>query len=169
MILDDGRCDMALLERTYQASDLAGTGRREFLDEAKAGTARLRDTDGTSLIMLPEGQLNFLTMIRVYIADYLALETTLNRARDDRAASDFGGLAWAIEFDDDDLSELRREYAQELSKAVAARDATSLERCLHAWHMTASTLSDPVSRDILEGRASDDADFVDLARPTIDG
>jgi hypothetical protein len=119
---------MTLLERTYQASDLAGTGRREFLDEAKAGSARLRDTDGTSLIMLPEGELSFLSMMRGLIADYLALETALGRAREDRAVTDFGGLAWAEVLDDDDLHELRREYSQELARAAAAQSADGLDR-----------------------------------------
>ena len=158
---------MALLERTYQASDLAGTGRREFLDEAKAGSARLRDTDGTSLVMLPEGELSFLSMMRGLIADYLALETALGRAREDRAVTDFGGLAWAEVLDDDDLHELRREYSQELARAAAAQSADGLDRCLHAWRMTAATLSDPVSREILEGKAADE-DFVEIERPTSD-
>lgn len=155
---------MALLERTYQASDLAGTGRREFLDEAKAGTARLRDTDGTSLVMLPEGELSFLSSMRRFITDYLALETALGRPREDRAPTDFGGLAWAEFLDDDDLHELRREYGQELARAASARNTEKLDGCLHAWQMTAATLSDPVSREILEGRAGDD-DFIEVHRP----
>jgi hypothetical protein len=44
-------------DRVFQVSDLAGSKRREFVDLAKRGNARLRDTDGTPLVMLSEAGL----------------------------------------------------------------------------------------------------------------
>lgn len=158
---------MAVIERTYQASDLAGTGRREFLDEARAGHARLRDTDGVSLVMLPERDHAFLESLRVLTADFLALTGALNRDREDRQPTDFGGLAWADSLPDEDLNELRREFGRELARATASGSLDSVSRCMHEWQMAASTLSDPVALEILEGRVADDQ-FVDLGRPTSD-
>lgn len=160
--------DMAVAERIYQASDLAGTGRREFLDEARAGQARLRDTDGRSLVMLPEADYSFFDRLRTLTADYLALETALTRDAAHRAPSDLGGLAWADSLPESDLGELRRDYADELARATASRDLHALDLALHEWRMAADTWRDPVSRAILEGKVTDE-DFVEVDRPTEDG
>lgn len=156
---------MPVVERTYQASDLAGAGRRAFLDEARAGRARLRDTDGVSLVMIRESDHTYLDTLRLLTADYLALTGALNRNRDDRQTTDFGGVAWADTLSEDDLNEFRREFGNELTRATASGSAETVVRCVHEWRMTAATLADPVSRDILEGRFDDD-DFVDVERPS---
>jgi hypothetical protein len=58
----------------FQASDLAGVKRREFLGAAREGGALLRDTDGFALTMVPLAQLEAITEIaQVAVAALLAL------------------------------------------------------------------------------------------------
>jgi hypothetical protein len=47
----------------FQASDLAGAKRREFLGAAREGGALLRDTDGFALTMVPLSQLEAITEV----------------------------------------------------------------------------------------------------------
>ena len=44
---------MGTAETMFQASDLAGPRRREFIGAGRSGRALLRDTDGFALVMLP--------------------------------------------------------------------------------------------------------------------
>lgn len=155
---------MALLDRTYQASDLAGTGRREFLDRARNGAAHLRDTDGTPLVMLPEGDLAALQSLARWIMTYLAVETALGRDRSDRQPTDFGDAAWAFTLDDDDLAEMLAEFRSALSIATSQRDPRPVDILMRDWRYTAIELADPVSGPILRGDSSDD-DFVEAAPP----
>ena len=58
----------------FQASDLAGAKRREFLGAAREGGALLRDTDGFALTMVPLAQLEAIAEIaQVAVAALLAL------------------------------------------------------------------------------------------------
>ncbi len=43
-------------DRIYTASELSGSARREFIDEAQRDSARLRTTSGESLVMLREAK-----------------------------------------------------------------------------------------------------------------
>jgi len=57
----------------FQASDLAGAKRREFLGAARKGGALLRDTDGFALTMVPLSQLEAVTEVaRTAVAALLA-------------------------------------------------------------------------------------------------
>jgi hypothetical protein len=150
--------------RTFQASDLAGTGRRQFLDEAKASEARLRDVDGTMLVMLPEQRLRLLADLRDRTVDLLVLNNALLRPREHRKAADFGRLAFAVIFDDDDLDEFRSELEQALVLAASEGDATPVDTTVDAWRRTAAALTDPVSRAVLTSDLSDD-DFVEAGPP----
>src|SRR4051812_37609933 len=91
----------------YQSSDLAAR-RVEFLDSARAGRARLRDKDGTSLVMLPESQLQVLEALAEWSSAHLRLETLLKRGTRPSIA-DLGSLAWLRAFDLDDLSSFLEE------------------------------------------------------------
>lgn len=155
---------MALLDRTYQASDLAGAARREFLDRAKDGFARLRDTDGTPLVMVPETSLESLQALARWLMSYLALETALTRARADRQPTDFGDIAWAITLDEGDLVEMRDEFRSALSVATSRRDPRPVDDVMRDWRYTAIDLADPISGPILRGQYTDQ-DFVEAAEP----
>jgi hypothetical protein len=58
----------------FQASDLAGAKRREFLSAGREGGALLRDTDGFALTMVPLTQLEAITEVaRTAVAALQAL------------------------------------------------------------------------------------------------
>ena len=153
------------MTRTYQASDLAGTGRRAFLDEARGGEARLRDTDGTSLVMVPEDRYRTLVELRDWVLALLMLDNALARPAHNRSPADLGTLAWASAFDDDDLRQFRDELADALARAVSARDITVVEDLVGDWLRTARALSDTTAHEILTREYVDD-EFVEVTAPT---
>lgn len=157
---------VSLLEHTYQASDLAGVTRREFLDRARAGGARLRDTDGTPLVMLPEQDLSHIRVLAAWMRTYLALETAMGRTHQQRAPSDFGDVAWAIALDEEDLCEFRAELRDALVLASSRKDVASLLALVRDWQFTADALTDPVGGPILRGGYGDE-DFVDAPEPQL--
>lgn len=158
---------MAVMDRsarTYQPTDLAGSGRREFINDARAGVARLRDGDGTSLSMMPTADVDLLSEVRNAVLAYLALENALTRPREHRRVTDFGEFAWAEALADDDLNELRDELRDALPRAITAQSFTEVHETLRAWRLTARLMSRP---DAAERLRTDDAggDWQDLARP----
>lgn len=147
----------------FQVSDLAGAGRREFLKRAKRSGASLRDTDGTILIMLPEGEVATLREIQEVFLALIAAEARLAET-DDPAPASLGSLSWLAEFDADDRAEAIAELRDSLALAAAERDPTPVRETLHAWAVTAATMRDPLRRAILTA-PGDDADFVEVDVP----
>src|SRR6185437_8318976 len=144
----------------YQASDLAGAKRREFLGAAREGGALLRDTDGFALTMIPLAQLEAITEIaQVAVAALVALGA---RGRGLTRPADFGQLAWLAAFDEDDRTEFFGELRDALSLAEATRDAAPVETCLREWRTTARALSDPLRHSVLT--APGDDDYVEVHR-----
>ncbi|WP_124290020.1 hypothetical protein [Streptomyces sp. ADI91-18] len=133
----------------FQSTDLATQRRTEFLDAARSGMARLRDKDGTSLVMLPERHLQLLEELRKWSSAHLRLDRMLARPDFKPTVQELGDLAWLRVFDCDDL----REFADELNEAIVAADSDSdtavLDACLNAWRVTARQLEDPLRRNIL--------------------
>lgn len=146
----------------FTASDLA-TKRTEVLEAAREGLARLRDKDGTSLVMLPEHRLLLLQEITKWSRAQMRLEELLHR---DKApsVSDLGDLAWLRVFDLEDLREFVDELYQALLAAHADDDTTPLDECVRAWRTTARQLEDPLRRSVLHGRHSFEQ-FVEAAEP----
>ncbi|MHB1498294.1 MAG: DUF6247 family protein [Acidimicrobiales bacterium] len=145
----------------YQASDLAGARRREFLGAAREGGALLRDTDGFALTMVPLSQLEAVTEVaRTAVAALVAISKA---ARGQLRPADLGELAWLAVFDEDDRAEFFDELRDALSIAEATRDASTVETCLREWRTTARALSDPRAREILTGPGDDS--YVEVARP----
>lgn len=157
---------MAVVDRVFQVSDLAGSKRREFVDLAKRGNARLRDIDGTPLVMLREAGLVQLEELSEALVGYLSLETALDRQREDRQPTDFGNLAWASTLDESDLRELRDDLRAVLAIAASQRDTAPVDTLLRDWRYTALDLADPRSGPILRGDYTDD-DFVEAPRPVL--
>jgi hypothetical protein len=147
----------------FQVSDLAGARRREFLDEAKRGSASLRDTDGSVLVMLAAKRITALQEASSATALLFAAEATVARSGEVRAA-DLGGLAWLAEFDADDRAEALSEIRSAIALAIASEDATPLRDTLHAWATTASVMRDPLRRAVLTGQL-DDSDFAEVTEP----
>jgi hypothetical protein len=147
----------------YLASDL-NRKRREFLDEARTGMARLRDTDGTSLVMVPESRLAALSELVVWAQRHLQVEAVARRAAVDRSPTDFGDLAWLSVLDDADLATFLTELEAGLFHAMSTQVTADLEHLVQEWRCTAEALSDPVRRAVLLGTHDDD-DFAEVGRP----
>jgi len=106
-----------LTAAVFQASDLAGAKRREFLGAARQGGALLRDTDGFALKMLPLAQ--FEAMAQVASTALAAFQAQYALRHGQARPSDLGPLAWLAAFDADDRAEFFDELRDALSMAVA--------------------------------------------------
>jgi hypothetical protein len=148
-------------DRIYQASDLAGSGRKAFIADALRDRARLRSTDGASLVMLREARLEHVAAISDYAVAYLTLDTVMRRNRGDRRTSDYGAWAFISAFDDDDIREFLHEVNEAIVRAASGGDHSGVESLIHQWRMSARTLSDPVAIEILSGTTGDE-DWVEV-------
>lgn len=147
----------------FQVSDLAGSRRREFLDEAKAGSAALRDTDGSVLVMLAARRIAALQEAASAIALLFVAEAAVART-ETPVATDFGGFAWLTEFDPDDRAEALAEIRNAIVTTLSSEDATPLRETLHAWATTASVMRDPLRRAVFTGQFGDE-DFAPVLEP----
>lgn len=153
-----------MAETTYLPTDLQRRY-RVVLDQAKAGEARVRDLDGTSVLMLPEIEVQTLRRVSAAAANLAAVERVLE-------ASDVGHIdllqygewTWLRVFDSEDLREFARDIREAVIVAVREGSTTVLEEQLRAWKVTAQQTDDPVLRAILQGGA-DEQDFVEVSRP----
>lgn len=149
------------LEQIYQASDLAGAKRTSFIADALREGARLRSTDGSSLVMLREARLEHVAAIRDYAIAYLTLDVALRRPRAERRAADFGAWAFISVFDDEDIEEFQFEVNDAIIRAASGEELSAVEAVLHGWRMSARTMGDPVAREILRGDTSSE-DWVEV-------
>ena len=147
----------------FQSSDLAGSRRTEFLDAARSGLARLRDKDGTSLVMLPESKLRLLQTLATWWESYTRLAALLRRSTLP-TPTELGGLAWLRVFDREDLDEFLVDLNDGLVAASADEDIAALETTLQAWRTTAHQLEDPLRRAILLGDHVA-GDYVEVGQP----
>ena len=149
----------------FQVSDLANK-RTEFLDAARGGCARLRDRDGTSLVMLPESRLDLLEVIAQASNATTRISALLRR--DTRpTVAELGDLAWLRPFDMDDLRSFVEELDEAIISAYADGDKSIVDECLRAWRITAQQLEDPLRRSVLLGHRSQ-GDYVEAPRPADD-
>jgi hypothetical protein len=146
----------------YQTSDLASR-RTEVLDAARSGLARVRDKDGTSLVMLPESRLTLLELVSDWAKALLRLEQLLSR-EGLPDVGDLGDLAWLRSFERSDLEEFVRELRDAVLAASADERGDALLDCVRAWQVTARQLDDPLRRSVLLSPHVPD-DFEDAPRP----
>jgi hypothetical protein len=149
----------------YQASDLA-TQRVDFLNAARSGRARLRDKDGTSLVMLPEQQLEVLEQYASWSQVHLRLSGLINSGRR-LSVSELGDLAWLRVFDREDLQEFADELHSSLIAGLSDKDLRPVEETIAAWKTTARQLEDPLRRSVLLA-THDEAEFEAVSAPTED-
>lgn len=146
----------------FQLTDLVQR-RTEFVEAARHGGARLRDKDGTSLLMLPESHVQLLEQLSEWNNAYLRLSSLLRR--DERpGVSDLGDLAWLRVFDFDDLVEFVEELHDALVAARADDDIRAIAALVSDWRTTAAELDDPLRRSVLTGSISA-GDLEDAPRP----
>lgn len=154
----------------FQASDLSRRG-RAVLDTAREGLARIRDTDGESLIVAREDAYEAmrqqLLMFRE-LADAMASYITLDRAVDHEHRSpslaELGSWTWVRHLPAEDAAEFVRDISEALYASCRELSATPLAEVIDAWRATAEALSDPLSRETLLGHSSAD-DYVEAVRP----
>jgi hypothetical protein len=155
--------DSSVPEATYLASDLQ-TDRRAFLNAARQpGGARLRDTDGTTLVMLPLATVSAHRTIEEWAVRTLQV-TGLLRGSSVVNRGDLGALAWLAEFDDADRATFFDEFRDAVVEAHSLADAGPVERCLADWKTTARALADPKRRRVLTSPLSA-SDMVEVAAP----
>jgi hypothetical protein len=147
----------------FQPTDLAGGRRTEFLAAARGGLARLRDKDGTSLVMLPERQLELLEALRNWTFLCLRLDEIVAAGKRP-TVKELGSLAWLRVFELSDLREFTAEFHEALIAANSDDNVAPVVETLDAWRRTARQLEDPLRRSILlEDRNI--TDFVEVERP----
>lgn len=152
------------MDHIYQASDLASK-RRELLDSAREGIAQIRDSDGTALVLIPQGTFDLLRAHREQLARFLALEAALERPASQRQVTDFGEFAWLVAFDADDQQSFRRELMGALVQSLAGDSTEPVERCVREWRISARALSNEKSRRILTPPGAPDSSFEQVERP----
>jgi hypothetical protein len=146
----------------FQTSDLVNK-RLEFMEAARGGLARVRDKDGTSYVMLPEGRLTLLEELAQWSHALVRLEALLRKGRPN--VTELGGLAWLRCFDVSDLREFADDLHEALVAAHADGDKQVLDTCVHEWRVTARQLADPLRRSVLLGSHSPE-DFDEASEPT---
>lgn len=150
-------------EVIYTASDL-DRKRREVTDAARRGVARIRDTDGMGLVLLPARHYEVLDAVSRWHDRLDVAEKALAKPSGDRVPRDFGDLTWLRHFDDEDLATFITELRAAVSVAYHDDDLTELDQLVRDWRTTADELADPVRRHVLLGGFAAD-DFVEVSRP----
>jgi hypothetical protein len=77
----------------YTASDL-DRRRREVTDTARRGLARIRDTDGTGLVLLPAHHYEVLETVSRWYDRLDVVERARAKPAAERVPADFGDLTW---------------------------------------------------------------------------
>lgn len=150
---------------TYIPSDLPSRY-RAILDEAKAGGARVRDSDGTTILLLPEADVRALRTVSAAATNLAVVERVADQMSSRRpGASDYGEWSWLDVFDADDLSDFVREIREAIIVGAREGSAELLDEQLRAWRLTAQQAGDPLFRAVLHAGASEE-DFVEVVRPT---
>lgn len=147
----------------YTASDL-DRKRREVTDAARMGVARIRDTDGMALVLLPAHHYDVLETVSRWHDRLEVVQRARTKPASERVPSDFGDLTWLRHLDDDDLATFLTEVRAAVSVAYHDDDLTELEQLVRDWRATADELADPARREVLLG-GFDPADYVEASRP----
>jgi hypothetical protein len=150
-------------EVIYTASDL-DRKRREVTNAARHGVARIRDTDGMGLVLLPARHYEVLDAVSRWHDRLDVAQRVLAKPPGDRAPYDFGDLTWLRHLDDEDLATCIAELRLAVSVAYHDDDLTELEQVARDWRATADELADPARREVLLGGFTA-GDFVEAERP----
>lgn len=162
--------DTGTERKIFQSTDFQRSY-RIILDEAKRGLARIRDKDGLSLVVVPEGsfetlesKVRDLETISAAMSSWLTIHEAVVANRVPTIA-EFGEWPFLDVFDAEDLEEFVGDMASVILYAAKSRgDLARLEECLRAWRTTANVLQNSQAREVLLG-AHDPAQFVDAEPP----
>jgi hypothetical protein len=150
-------------EVIYTASDL-DRKRREVMDTARRGVARIRDTDGMGLVLLPARHYEVLDAVSRWHDRIDMAGRALARPAGDRVPRDFGDLTWLRHLDDKDIATCLAGLRDAVSVAYHDDDLTELDQLARDWRVTADELADPARRGALLG-GFDPGDFAPTDRP----
>ena len=153
---------------TYLPTDLQRRY-RAILDEARVDEARVRDLDGTNIVLMLESKVQVLRQVGAAAANLAAVEGVLE-IMDTRRLSvgEYGDWTWLRVFDADDLRLFIHDIREAVVISVREGSTALLDEQLRAWRITAEQADDPLFRTILLSGA-DEADFVEVHRPEAAG
>ena len=154
-------------DKIFQASDLTGAKRREFLEVAKVGRAHLRYTDGTGIVALPERELELLEQIAYWSAELRRISSLIDSGEPITVVR-LDRLAWLRVFERDDMRLFVEELEDALIAATADHNVGIIEEVEQAWRVTAAQLEDPLRREVLTSRF-DSRNFRDAVEGESDG
>ena len=149
--------------KIYQVSELA-TNRVAFVDEARHGLARLRDKDGTSLVMVPEADYELLQELSSITGLHLLLNKMSSPGVATLPIAALGEFGWLRTLDADDLKEFSEELGESLAAARGDGAADIAREVVNAWKITARQLADPLRQSVLRGPLDVD-DLVEAGPP----
>lgn len=149
---------------TYLPTDLQRRY-RTILDEARAGEARVRDQDGTTILLLPEAEVETLRRVAAAAVNLATIEHVLE-VMDTRRPElpEYGEWSWLRVFDSPDVHEFVRDVREAIIVAVREGSTGLLDEHLRAWRLTAREAEDPLFRAILRAGAVE-SDFIEVRRP----
>lgn len=150
----------------YQASDLNRQG-RAILDTARRGEARIRDTNGASLLLLSEESVLLGRELLQVASNLLTLLEALSIPEEERPALAYGDWTWLRHLDESDRLDYKSEILHLLAMALRERSQVALSAvggAIDVWRTTAEALADPNRRAVLLGTHNDE-DFIEVARP----
>lgn len=135
-------------DKVYQPTDLRRD--RDFIDAARAGCARLRDTDGASYILLPEmrvgcmqTELATLRQLMDITRAVFVITDAWKHNHDVRAVIGGGPWPWLVDFDDDDLHEFLHDTVHAVMQGIVDKESAAAERVIESWRESARALADP--------------------------
>jgi hypothetical protein len=154
----------------FQSSDLNRRG-RDVLDAAREGIARIRDTDGASLILTREDslekmrrQLDAMGQLAEAMASFITLDRALDHEHRQPRPSEFGSWMWVGRLPTEDATEFVRDIGDALYESCRTMSVAPLVSTVDDWKTTADALDDPLARETLLG-ASTPNDYVEVDRP----
>jgi len=151
---------------TYLPTDLQRRY-RAILDEARVGEARVRDLDGTNILLLLESKVQMLRQVSTAAANLAAVEEALEVMAARRpTVAEYGDWSWLRVFDAGDLRGFIHDIREAIVISVREGSTALLDEQLSAWRITAEQAGDPLFRAILLSGA-DEADFVEVRRPEV--
>ncbi len=147
----------------YQVTDMTTSKRLDFVAEARAGGARLRDKDGMSLLLLPESQVTHLQSLQEHIELFLVVERQAATVTPPDVYA-LGRHAWIRSLPAEDLIELAADLSAAIIASIADQDSLSADRVVEEWRLSASQLDDPLRRAVLLD-AFDATDYLEADQP----
>ena len=161
---------MAASPTIFQSSDLNRRG-RSILDAARTGLARIRDTDGRSLVVTTEeayeelrSRTETLRELTAAMTSFITIERAVDHEGRDPSMAELGHWTWVRHLPREDAGEFVRDVGDALYTSCQAGSAVALMTVLDEWKATAEALSDPLSRETLLAESSPE-DYVEAKRP----